>query len=172
MFKKLTTLSLAVAALTCGGQAVAAHYVGGNLGAVQASFDNVGDADLVTAYGRLGTEFSENFSGEVRLGTGIDDDTLKGVKVELEHFYGAYVRGGIPVGDIFFPYAVVGLTRAELQLSNRFASTTESGTDVSFGIGTDIHLNANTNINLEYMNYYDKNDVSVDGFAVGVTYRF
>ena len=172
MLKKLTTLSIAVAALTCGGHAMAAHYVGGNLAAVQADFDRVGDADLVALYGRLGTEFSENFSGEIRVGTGIDDDRVNGVKVELDHFYGAYVRGGIPLGDVFFPYAVVGLTRAELQLSNRLFSSKESGTDVYFGLGTDIHLSSNVDLNVEYMNYYDKNDVAVDGFAVGMTYRF
>ena len=172
MFKKLTTLSLAAAALTCGVPALAANYVGGSIAAVNADFSIPQDADLVALYGRLGTEFSENFSGEVRLGTGIDDDNLGITKVELNHFYGAYVRGGIPVADVFFPYAVVGFTRAELERSNRFGSTKDSGTDVSFGVGTDIRISHNVDLNVEYMSYYDKNDVSIDGFAAGITYRF
>ena len=172
MFKKLTTVSLAVAALTCGAPAMAAHYVGGNIAAQSANANTSSDADLVALYGRLGTEFSENFSGEVRLGTGIDDDKVNGYKVELDHLYGAYVRGGIPVGSVFYPYAIVGFTHVELERSNRFGSRKYSGNDVSFGVGTDIHLSPNTDLNVEYMSYYDKKDVSLDGFAVGVTYRF
>lgn len=163
MLKKITTASLALAALTCGSQAMAANYVGGNIAAIEA-----GDADLVALYGRLGTEFSENFSGEVRLGTGIDDDTINGNKVKLKHLVGAYVRGGIPVGDVFFPYATVGFT--DVKLSS--GGYSDSGNDVSFGFGTDIRINPNVDLNLEYMNYYDKHNVTIDGFSVGATYRF
>ncbi|ART81002.1 porin family protein [Oceanisphaera avium] len=172
MFKKLTTVSLAVAALACGGQAMAANYVGGNILASKYDEDRGGSADLVSLYGRLGTEFSENFSGELRLGTGIDDDNIGRTKIEQDLFYGAYVRGGIPLGDVFFPYAVLGVTHTKIKYSGPFNSYTNSGSDVSFGLGTDVHLNANTDLNIEYMSYYDKNDVSIDGFAVGVTYRF
>ncbi|MFD1007661.1 porin family protein [Oceanisphaera ostreae] len=172
MFKKLTTTAMAVAALTCGGQAMAEHYVGGNISALNVDYSLPKDADLVALYGRLGTEFTENFSGEIRIGTGLDDDKLYGTKVELNYFYGAYVRGTIPVTDAFYPYAIVGFTRAELEYKVPGLSVNDSGSDVSFGVGTDIRLTANTDLNLEYMNYYDKNDISVDGFSVGFTYRF
>lgn len=172
MIKKLTTASIALAALTCGSQALAENYIGGNISAVKADFENASDAKLVALYGRLGTEFSENFSGEVRLGTGIDDDKVNGVKVDLDHFYGAYVRGGIPVTENFFPYAVVGITRAELKYKGFGRSEKDSGSDISFGVGTDINLTPELSLNVEYMNYYDKHDVAIDGFAVGATYRF
>lgn len=181
MFKKITTISIALAALTTGGQAMAEYYVGGNISSVKVEEDWSGEkANLVSLYGRLGTEFTENFSAEIRVGTGIDDDKINvnvlgtnvPVKVELNHFYGAYVRGTIPVADTFYPYAVVGFTRAELELKVPGGSASDSDDDVSFGVGTDIRLSANTDLNLEYMNYYDKDDLSIDGFSVGFTYRF
>lgn len=90
MFKKIVTTSITLAALTLGSHALAANYVGGNISAMNYERDGVSDdADLVALYGRLGTEFSENFSGELRLGTGIDDDKIYGRKVKLNHMYGA-----------------------------------------------------------------------------------
>lgn len=177
MFKKITTLSFALAALTTGGQAMAEYYVGGNISSMKVEHDFVSDsADLVALYGRLGTEFTENFSAEIRVGTGIDDDTVNvlgtPVKLELNHFYGAYLRGTLPVTDTFYPYAVVGFTRAELEAKASGVSDSDSGSDVSFGLGADIRLTSNTDLNLEYMNYYDKDDLAIDGFSVGFTYRF
>ncbi|ART81913.1 hypothetical protein CBP31_04115 [Oceanisphaera profunda] len=172
-FKKLTTVSLAVAALSFGSQAMAEHYVGGNISAMNVENSwNGAEADLVALYARLGTEFTENFSGEIRVGTGLDDDKVNGNKVELNYFYGAYVRGTIPIADAFYPYAIVGATRAELEESSLGQSIKGSGTDISFGVGADIRLTSNTDLNIEYMNYYDKNDISVNGLSLGFTYRF
>lgn len=180
MFKKLTTVAIAVAALGFGSQAMAEHYVGGNISAMKVKEDDLDNANLVALYGRLGTEFTENFSAEIRVGTGIDDDKVNvnvggmnvPVNVELNYFYGAYVRGTIPIADAFYPYAVVGFTRAELEGKAFGQSVKSSGDDISFGVGADIRLTSNTDLNLEYMNYYDKDDVSIDGFSLGFTYRF
>lgn len=160
-----------MAALACGGQAMAEHYVGGNISAMAMDEDGLEDANLVALYGRLGTEFTQNFSAEIRVGTGLDDDKINvnalgtnvPVNVELKHFYGAYVRGIIPIADAFYPYAVVGFTRAELEYRALGFSEKTSGDDISFGVGADIRLTSNTDLNLEYMNYYDKDDVSIDG---------
>lgn len=186
MLKKLTTISVALAALMTGGQTMAETYVGGNILATKIKEDDLGSFKFASFYGRLGTEFTENFSAEIRVGTGLDNDTnsysIDGVpvdlKVKLKHFYGAYVRGTIPVADVFYPYAVVGYTQAKLEAkasvpgTSISATDSDSGGDVSFGVGADIRLTSEVDLNLEYMNYYDKHDITLDGFAVGVTYRF
>ncbi|WP_319782238.1 porin family protein [Oceanisphaera sp. IT1-181] len=82
------------------------------------------------------------------------------------------MRGTLPVADVFYPYAILGYTRAELEEKSPGKSEKSSNDDISFGIGADIRLNSNTDLNLEYMNYLDKDDVAIDGFSVGVTYRF
>lgn len=181
MFKKITTTAITVAALTCGSQAMAEHYVGGNISAMKYKEDGLSDsANLVALYGRLGTEFTENFSAEIRVGTGLADDKVSvptvigavDVNVELNYFYGAYVRGTIPIADAFYPYAIVGFTRGELEAKALGLSESSSEDDVSFGVGADIRLTSNTDLNLEYMNYIDKNEASIDGFSLGFTYRF
>lgn len=190
-FKKLTTTAIAVAAITCASQAMAENYVGGNISALKGKADDFSDsANLVALYGRLGTEFTENFSAEIRVGIGLDDDNNSysdginnvNISTKLKHFYGAYVRGTIPIVDTFYPYAVVGYTQAEVetkidyQIQNPNISGSAKGSDsdgdISFGVGADIRLTSNTDLNLEYMNYYDKDDVSIDGLSLGFTYRF
>ena len=53
MFKKLTTVAIAVAALSFGSQAMAEHYVGGNISAMKYKKDNLDNANLVALYGRI-----------------------------------------------------------------------------------------------------------------------
>ncbi|WP_319782236.1 outer membrane beta-barrel protein [Oceanisphaera sp. IT1-181] len=91
-FKKLTTVSIAVAALSFGTQAMAENYVGGNISGIKAKNNPDSEtANLVALYARLGTEFTENFSAEIRGGTGINDDKINGNTIELNYLYGAYV---------------------------------------------------------------------------------
>lgn len=179
MFKKITTTAIAVAALTCGSQAMAEHYVGGNISAMK--MDNGDSFKMAGLYGRLGSEFNEFFSGEIRLGTGIEKDSAfivdeKNVihegKIEIDYFYGAYLRGTIPVTDYIYPYATLGFTNLQLEFKSPTLREQDSSSDISYGLGVDIRLSTNSDFNLEYMNYYDKDDIEIDGFSLGFTYRF
>lgn len=165
------------------GYAQAENYYGGGFSFLDYSVEAIeGVEPSVTAIvGRLGTGFNENFSGEVRLGFGVGDDTVTvdalggtDVDVELDHIFGAYVRGGIPVTESFYPYAIVGYTRGKGTASSDFfdRSDSESESDVSFGVGADVGVSENIIINIEYMNYYDKDGAEVDGFSIGVASRF
>ncbi|MEX1033632.1 MAG: porin family protein [Cellvibrionaceae bacterium] len=145
-------------------------YAGGNLASLDFSVDGTSqEASLTAVYGRLGTSFTDNISGEIRLGLGVGDDTIFGVDVELENMFGAYVRAGLPVTEVIYPYAVIGYTRGEVDVSG-FSSESES--DVSFGVGVDFGLGGGMAINLEYMNYLDKDGAEVDGFAIGFAKSF
>lgn len=132
-------------------------------------------ATLNAITARLGTNFNENFSGEIRAGFGVGDDTVDfgiDVDIELDTMYGAYLRGGIPVNDSFFPYVVVGYTRGEVTASVGSESVSNSESDTSFGVGADFTISDNASINFEYMNYLDKNGAEIDGFSIGFTSRF
>jgi len=177
MFKKGLIAGLGISALL-SGSVQAENYYGGNitfLGYEEEGIDD--DASLTSISGRLGTDFNENFSGEVRLGFGVGDDTIEvigfDVDVELDNMIGAYVRGGIPVSESFFPYVTVGYTRLELTASiSGFGSESDSESDVSFGVGTDINVSQNIILNLEYMNYFDKDGAEIDGFSIGIARKF
>lgn len=148
-------------------------YVGGSALFVDAKAEGSEDASLMAIGGRLGTQLNENFSGEVRVALGVGDDTVRyGIAeydVELNSMIGGYLRVGAPIGANFHPYAIVGFTRTELEYSQNFLGDgSESDTDLSYGLGVDLDLDRNLSLNVEYMNYYDDDDIEVSGFSIGI----
>lgn len=175
MMKK-TVMALGLAGLMSTPVHAQSNYGGINAAFLDYTEDGVsGEASLKAVYGRLGTEFNEHFGGEIRLGVGISDDTVRlgpaRVDVELEHIYGAYLRGGFQVAS-FHPYAILGYTRGKMAASAAGFSDSETESDASFGIGVDFALQHNLMINAEYMNYLDKSGAEIDGIAIGLTARF
>ena len=129
------------------------------------------EAELTAVYGRMGGFFNENFSGEVRVGAGIGDDTIYGADLSLESMFGAYLRGGVQAG-VFYPYVIIGYTRGELEASIPGYSISDSESDTSFGFGVDISFGEKIKGNVEYMDYLDKDGVEIGGFSVGLVTLF
>ena len=178
MFKRTNIArSIACGALLAvsGGVFAGDMYYGGNLAFIDYSEPGL-DASVTALYGRIGTNWNENFSGELRVGFGIGDDTVdilgEDVDIELNNFFGAYIKGGAQVNEVFYPYAIVGFTRGEAEASVLGFSVTESETDVSFGLGADFNVSESLTLNLEYMNYFDKDSAELSGFSLGFTSAF
>lgn len=153
------------------------NYFGGNLAFIEYSEDGVSDdASLTALYGRVGTHFNENFSGEIRAGMGVGDDSVDvlgfDVDVELEHFFGAYLRGGFQAGPALYPYAILGYTRGEVKASVGGFSDTLTESDMSYGVGADFSINDSTIVNLEYLSYLDKDEAEISGFTIGLAKKF
>ncbi|WP_051252482.1 porin family protein [Ferrimonas kyonanensis] len=147
-----------------------AVYVGGQYNFMEV--DGGPSVDIGALSGRLGYEFNRNVAVEARLGMGVSDDTLMGVDIELNYYYGVYLRGQMPMDSGFTPYVIAGYTKGELEASNDFDKAKEDENDFSYGIGVDFAATDNLDVGLEYMMYLDKKDVEVSGFSLGVTYRF
>ncbi len=154
-------------------------YFGGNFAFVTYDESGIGDASLNAISGRVGARFDENFSGEIRVGFGIGDDSVDvfgtNVDLSLKNFIGVYGRAGMPVTPSIFPYVVLGYTRGKAEADiEGFGSTSESESDVSFGIGADfdVDIAEDMKINIEYMNYLDKGGTEIDGFSIGVVKAF
>jgi len=158
------------------GASAGESYYGGNLTFIDYSETGFEDASLSVLSGRLGTSWNDNFSGELRLGFGVGDDTIRayGMDVDLaiKNFYGAYIKSGVQMTDTIYPYAILGYTRGEAEVSIGSLSESTSETDVSFGIGTDFNISESLNVNLEYMNYLDKDGADISGFSLGFSSKF
>lgn len=177
MFKKSLIAAIGLSALL-SGYAQAEIYYGANILFLDYSEEDIDDdASLTAIVGRLGTSFNENFSGEIRLGIGVGDDDVDvfgfDADVELDNMYGAYIRGGIAVTESFYPYAIVGYTHGKVTASvSGFGSESESESDVSFGVGADVNVTESIIVNIEYMNYLDKDGAEIDGFSIGIASKF
>ncbi len=133
--------------------------------------------------GRIGAQFHENLSAEARLGFGISDDThdftatVNGSTAtytydsKIDNLYGGYLRVGASV-EKFYPYLLVGWTELDQKITVLGSTSNDSGSDFSYGIGTDIHVSDNISANLEWVNYYDKGNHEISGFLIGIVSSF
>lgn len=159
------------------------------------------DLSLNTVYSRIGKNFNKYFSLEGRIGFGVGDDEFSNQEIKpeenynyintttfnlkLRNTYGLYLRAGLPVNEFFYPYAILGLTQNKIETNKKhrvvhpyngidykFESNSKSITDASYGLGVDLKVHENISINLEYLNYLDKDGMELSGFSIGVISKF
>lgn len=139
--------------------------------AVYVTYSEDDDLDLGAIVGRFGTQLNEIVALEARLGTGVSDDSLYGISLDLNYMYGIYAKAGFEANG-FYPYAVLGYTKGELEASYSGYHYNESDNDLSYGVGVDYALTDRVSGNIEYMSYMDKDDYELNGFSAGFTYKF
>jgi len=105
---------------------------------------------------------------------GSDEVDVQGIPVDLEldNLFGVYVKGGMPLAQNLYPYAVLGYTRAKLTATAYGNSFSDSETDISFGFGLDLKTASEVTFSAEYMNYFDKDEVEISGFSLSVSKNF
>ncbi len=151
----------------------ASHYINGSISRLDASNTSVNDLSLTSISVKFGKTLTEQTSGEVRLGLGVSGSTVpepngSHYNVDIESFYGTYLKTGLAIDEATYAYVILGLTEANLD-AKKFSST-ES--DFSFGIGIDLGNRKDIFFNLEYMRYISKNSVELNGFNFGLTKYF
>ncbi|QOC22305.1 outer membrane beta-barrel protein [Wenzhouxiangella sp. AB-CW3] len=113
----------------------------------------------------------ENFSviPELRVGFGINDDTVLGTKVELDHIFGVAARLQYELNESFYGYIVPSYAQYKFSASatSSAGSASISGSTNEFGIGLGLGFRATDTVGLEFA--YE----NVDGSdIISVTTRF
>lgn len=130
--------------------------------------DGGGEAKLDAVAGRLGLGFNPYLSAELRLGLGFGSDRVGGTKVELDHYYGGYVRLAMPTTTQLTPYLLGGYTRVKTDPQLRSSARDDFG----YGVGVDLSLDHALALNLEYARLLDSSRVDMDALSLGFTYSF
>ena len=159
--------------------ALAQGYGGVGYSASEVSVDSE-DFDVGALYGRIGSQINENFSAEFRVGIGVADDSVDftggEATLEIDKFFGGYVRGTLPLNEVIKPYVILGYTDIEVELEVDTivgsGSDSDSDGDLSYGAGLDFHVDPNLILNLEYMNMYDDDDVEITALSFGIAAKF
>lgn len=152
-------------------------YVGGNVADLTYSDTSIqNDLSLWSGYARFGAQFEDYVSLEWRIGTSIQDDEvdIAGSRADatLDNFYGVYFLGGTPISESFYPYALIGYTKGELELNSLGLTVESAESDISYGVGININFPGNFAINAEYTRYLKEKGVEVSGPSVGFIYYF
>lgn len=140
-------------------------YIGIQFGSADTSLDELPEADLDIGLIHLGVWASEEVSLEIRTGTGIDDDTVRGIELELESLYGVYGLYHYHISELASLYGAVGISKASLKASVSGSSDQDNDHGLSYGVGVKFSI-----FSVEFMRYLDTNEFEVDAVSVGVHY--
>jgi opacity protein-like surface antigen len=114
----------------------------------------------------LGANLAQNFAIEGLVATGLNSGDLK-----LDYALGIYAVVRSNENQTGSAYLKAGFTKMQGsgKLSYNGSSTTLKTDDSSFsyGIGVDFKASPNSSVRFEYMNYYDQDNVTIDGFGIG-----
>lgn len=147
-------------------------YAGGNYTFVD--FDDDGfNADMGTLSGKVGGYVTPYFGLEARAGFGVADENVGfGTDLSVNSFFGGYATVNAVNESPVTPYGIIGFTRYELELDGPGGSVKDDESDLSFGAGVNLAITEELSGNLEYMRYVDKDDATVDGIGLGLTFHF
>lgn len=161
------------AAATAGGPASPGFYLGGGYADNEVEIENFGsDADVGVLFVRGGYQVNQNVAFEARLGLATEDDKVNGWNVDLEDVYGVYLKAGLPTQVGLYPYVLLGMTHAEVEVSRGGLSASDSDSDISYGFGADYWFSSQVSAGLEFANYYDKGGDEISGITLGLNFKF
>lgn len=148
------------------------YYFGGGVDSL--FFDNeynIEKASIGSMYAIFGNAHNKYLSLEGRAGIGIKDDEIKIVGVDIERklksYYGLYLKGTLPITDIFQPYILVGYSGGEHEISTMHYTRTFFESSTSYGAGMSAKFKKLA-VNLEYINYFNVKDAKISGFGISL----
>lgn len=151
-------------------------YAGATLTRAAYKEDGFPTANPMTIGGKIGKQINPNFAVEGRLGFGIaDDDVDVGglpVTLEIDYYFGAYLKGMLPLSSAASVYGLVGFTQAKLTASAAGFSASDSDSDISFGAGAEFGISPTASVSVEWARLLKGDGYKVDGLTLGVSFRF
>lgn len=169
MKKILFASVLAISATTASAEG---FYAGAQFVSVELEEDSLGLSADLNGLGLLGGyRFNENIAIEGRYITGVGDDTILGVKTELESYVGVNLLGNIPLAEGFSLYGSLGYGNATIRLSDNTGAVEDDDSSVSYGAGLQ-YTAGNFALRGGYESLYDKDGVSAAGLNVTATFSF
>ncbi len=149
--KKLTISAAALLAGAIAAPTIASAETYANLGYTWFNADNV---DVGGVTGRLGYKFTPHIGVEGEASFGVDDDkTMVGgvpVKVELNHQYGVYGVGFLPVSENLDLFGRVGYATIDAKGSAGPVSAGIDDDGVAFGGGAQYNFTPKFGVRAEY----------------------
>ena len=163
----------AIAALTLAAAGAQAQIYG-ELGYSALDIEGSGTSvNLGALSGIIGYDLHPNLAVEGMLAFGVNDDKIGGAKVELEHSYGLFAKPRIMLSPNFELFGRLGYVESKLKASAPgYRSLTDTDGDWAYGLGGNYYFDRNSYLSINYLRFYDKDNVKGDGVTVGVGMRF
>lgn len=122
-----------------------------------------------------GYDLLEYLAVEARIGVGLTKGERSSFdvsrEVDIKSLYGAFAKLQSGWSDVNL-YLLLGYTTSSVDISSTNVSRSEDFDGASYGIGADFSLSGDSYFNLEYMQYYDADNITAVGLGAGLTVRF
>jgi hypothetical protein len=128
--------------------------------------------------GVFGYQFAPHMAVEGMLGINAGKGNVKfngaatGVDGKLKTALGVFFRPSVSVSDSIDLFGRIGWVHGELELSAPGVSASERDDSLAYGVGANFNLSKTSYIQTNWMNYYKKDGVKIDGFTVAYGVRF
>ncbi len=118
--------------------------------------------------GVVGYELTPQLAVEGVVGLQGGSDTASGTTLRLDNMVGVFGKVQAPLTDALKVYGRLGVARTSLKANG----VSDSDTGLAYGAGITYDLSKTTYLNADYTQYLDRRDRKLEGFTVGVGYRF
>jgi opacity protein-like surface antigen len=123
-------------------------YVGVNGGILRYDEQGLNTISPSLIFARAGFPIVSNLAIEGRIGTGLNGDSSDGYGVNVQTMLGVYLKGSLPLSQVFSLYGVAGV--GNIELHRNFGDSNTNDTGLSLGIGGDVQLVSNVSLNFEW----------------------
>jgi len=170
-----TALGLSVFGIGAQAQEKTGFYT--ELGFLQAHYSEPGaNFNNTMAALTLGYSINKNIAVEVMGATSTGDASFNyggtQIKAKTSGATGLYLKASLPIDNSFEVFAKAGVTNGKVEASSAYGSAWTSGSSFSYGAGIQYNFTKDIYATAQYMSYYDKEGVTLNGPAVSVGYKF
>jgi hypothetical protein len=116
----------------------------------------------------IGKDLSPNLALEGMYTTTMSKDDRGTFNASASN-YGIHIKPKMALTQDTLVFARLGVTRSDITAS---AAGSHKGNDFSYGVGVQTNFTKTFYGQLDYMNYFDKDNLSAKGFALSVGTRF
>jgi opacity protein-like surface antigen len=191
MLKKYLSVLVFAACSTAATAADSPFYVGVQLSATELKESEAGNSDsfdFTTLSALAGYQFTPYIAAEVRLGTGVKDESYRELdyseKLSVDLQSMLLLKGIVPVTDTFSLYGLAGYASTKFKYQERETgfsySETETINGVAWGVGAGFRITPRLTATLEYLQLPDEKfydgpynfKLKTNNLTLGVNYQF
>lgn len=141
------------------------------------------DLEPVVGVFRIGSIGDRGIGFEGRIGLGLSSDDISetdpflgdiSLELEVDTLLGIYLVGQTTTGAVSI-YGIIGFTQLDFTVDvdlGIFGSESESDdeSDLSYGFGAKFDVSDKLSLNIEFMQYLDKDDFDINAISLGIMF--
>ena len=175
--KHIARIAVTTALALAGAAAHAQYYVEGAYTPTTIKIEDGAKLKPAMLSATVGYDLHPNFAVEAMLGLGAKKDSAtdgtNSGSIKYKHAYGVYLKPRYQLSQEFEIFGRAGFTHGKLEGSDSTGGNGNvSGGTFSWGLGGNYAIDKQLYLTASYMNFYKKDGLKIDGFNLGVGYKF